>query len=104
MINWIYFDALILNRDSAIKLLLNLDFLFGLANGDGDDVLVLVIGDECADDLANGDGDGDDDTVVDCEGDECGDDLANGDDDGEEYEDELGDGGGDDFRILMGAT
>ena len=83
MINWIYFDALILNRDSAIKLLLNLDFLFGLANGDGD---------------------GDDDTVVDCEGDECGDDLANGDDDGEEYEDELGDGGGDDFRILMGAT
>ena len=84
--------------------MLNLDFLFGLANGDGDGVLVLVIGDECGDDLANGDGDGDDDSVVDCEGDECGDDLANGDDDGEEYEDELGDGRGDDFFILMGAT
>ena len=40
----------------------------GLANGDGDGV--LVIGDECGDDLANGDGD--DDSVVDCEGDECG--------------------------------
>ena len=90
----------------SIKLWLNLDFLVGLANGDGDGVLVLVIGDECGDDLANGDGDGDgdDDSVVDCEGDECGDDLANGDDDGEEYEDELGDGRGDDFLILMGAT
>ena len=86
----------------SIKLWLNLDFLVGLANGDGDGVLVLVIGDECGGDLANGDGD--DDSVVDCEGDECGDDLANGDDDGEEYEDELGDGRGDDFLILMGAT
>ena len=86
----------------SIKLWLNLDFLVGLANGVGDVVLVLVIGDECGDDLANGDGD--DDSVVDCEGDECGDDLANGDDDGEEYEDELGDGRGDDFLILMGAT
>ena len=86
----------------SIKLWLNLDFLVGLANGVGDVVLVLVIGDECGGDLANGDGD--DDSVVDCEGDECGDDLANGDDDGEEYEDELGDGRGDDFLILMGAT
>ena len=108
----------------SIKLWLNLDFLVGLANGVGDVVLVLVIGDECGGDLANGDGD--DDSVVDCkgdecgddlaigdddvdddcdcEGDECGDDLANGDDDGEEYEDELGDGCGDDFLILMGAT
>ena len=86
----------------SIKLWLNLDFLVGLANGVGDVVLVLVIGDECGGDLANGDGD--DDSVVDCKGDECGDDLANGDDDGEEYEDELGDGRGDDFLILMGAT
>ena len=86
----------------SIKLWLNLDFLVGLANGVGDVVLVLGIGDECGGDLANGDGD--DDSVVDCEGDECGDDLANGDDDGEEYEDELGDGRGDDFLILMGAT
>ena len=62
----------------SIKLWLNLDFLVGLANGVGDVVLVLVIGDECGGDLANGDGD--DDSVVDCEGDECGDDLANGDD------------------------